>query len=80
MAATDPYGAVRRDEYSTLGDAYRMCRQDPEAFAAGAQYALDKMHAEWERYMMGIIPAHTAEFLSSRATEILQRALDGEPQ
>lgn len=76
----DRYGAVRRDEYSTLGDAYRMVRQDPEAFAAGAQYALDKMHAEWEQYLKGVIADHTAEYLSNRAAEILQRAIDGEPQ
>lgn len=80
MIDGDSYSAVRREEFSTLGDAYRMCRQDPEAFAAGAQYALDKMHAEWETYMKGLIPDHTAKYLSNRAAEILQRALDGEPQ
>ena len=34
---SDRYAAVRRPEYSTLGDAYRMCKQDPEVFAGLAR-------------------------------------------
>jgi hypothetical protein len=73
----DPYGEVRRDEYSTLGDAYRMCRQDPEAFAAGAQYALDRLTNEHNGLTL---EQHKREFLLLTAAETLTRALAGEPQ
>lgn len=82
MTADDPYAAVRRDEYSTLGDAYRMCRQDPESFAAGAQYALDRITGN-SGPLSGLGgPVFDAAQRSVRfsAAEILQRALDGEPQ
>ena len=82
MSAADPYTAVRRDEYSTLGDAYRMCRQDPEAFAAGAQYALDKITGASGPLsdLRGTVFDAAQRAIRSAAAEILQRALDGEPQ
>lgn len=79
---SDPYTAVRRDEYATLGDAYRMCEQDPEAFAAGVQYALDKITGNSGPLADLGGPFFDAAQRSLRLTaaEILTRALTGEPQ
>lgn len=77
----DPYESVRRDEYATLGDAYRLCRRDPGAFAAGVQYALDKLNSSsGPAADLRITSPHTADYLLRWSAEILQRALDGEPQ
>lgn len=82
VTVDDPYAAVRRDEYSTLGDAYRMCRQDPEAFAAGAQYALDRITGNSGPLsdLHGPVFDVARQSLRLSAAETLQRALDGEPQ
>lgn len=82
MSDEDPYSDVRRDEFSTLGDAYRMCRQDPEAFAAGAQYALDKMTGASGPLcdLRGGIYDMVHRSIRSAAARILTRALEGEPQ
>lgn len=75
------YDEVRRDEYATLGDSYRMCRQDPEAFAAGVQYALDRLNSpSGPAADLRIISSLTADYLLSWSAEILTRALRGEPQ
>jgi hypothetical protein len=37
----DRYTLVRRPEHATLGDAAERYQRDPDAFTAGAQYALD---------------------------------------
>lgn len=77
VSGDNPYTAVRRDEYATLGDAYRLCRQDPEAFAAGAQYALDKLNSHSGPIQdTGVL----GDYLRSWSAEILTRALNGEPQ
>ncbi|SHU99021.1 hypothetical protein [Mycobacteroides abscessus] len=75
------YDDVRRPEFSTLEDAYRMCRKDPEAFAAGAQYALDKITGSSGPLSgIGGVFERAHESLERSAAEILTRALNGEPQ
>lgn len=78
----DPYTEVRRPEYSTLGDAYRMCEKHPEAFAAGAQYALDKLTGNSGPLsdLRGGVFDRLQDSLRISAAEILTRALNGEPQ
>lgn len=65
---TDRYYATRKPEHSTLGDAADRFRRDPDAFTAGAQYALDSMTGTIDRLLMD---PNTSEYLISRAAEIL---------
>lgn len=80
--APTAYDNVRRPEYSTLGDSYRMCRQDPEAFVAGVQYALDKVNntSSGLAEIVGINNPGLVAFMDQWSAEILQRAIDAEPQ
>lgn len=81
MSGEDVYGAVRIEDYSTLGDSYRMCAQDPAAFAAGAQYALDKITGNSGPLSgIGGVFEQAHQSLRVSAAEILTRALRGEPQ
>lgn len=70
------YDDARVDGAKTLGDSYRHCERDPEAFIAGCQYALDSVLSKVEH--LGI-PVSSA-YIDSIAAEVLRRAIRGEPQ
>lgn len=76
-AKTDRYDAIRRDEHSTYGDSVKRFKRDPDAFTAGVQHGLDKMlnHFEMETYRLLSDPL--ADYIVSRAADILRRVHDG---
>lgn len=78
---SDRYGEVRRPEYGTLGDGYRMYNKCPDAFVAGAQYVLDKLNSTHGPVVtVSYSSPEMAEYLNGWSAEILRRALEGEPQ
>lgn len=70
------YDDARVEGAKTLGDAYRHVRRDPDAFVAGAQYALDSMLKELET----VSGSPVRDYHDHLATRILERAKAGEPQ
>jgi hypothetical protein len=69
------YTATRLATYATLGDAHRMHAQDPAAFAAGVQYALDRLnnHAG----LLALVDPALARYIDTWSAETLSWALDG---
>ena len=72
-AAHDRYGAQRRPEHSTIGDAHERRQRDPDAFTCGVQYALDRMVGHIDRILMD---PHTAEYLTNLAADWLKEEHD----
>lgn len=73
-ASTDKYAAVRRPEHSTVGDSVERYNRDPDAFAAGAQHALDKLTGSIDRLLMD---PNTSEYLIGLAADVLSNVHDG---
>lgn len=75
-AEPDVYDLERVEGMKTLGDAYRHCRRDQDAFVAGAHYALDKMLNS----LADLDGQLRRDYNAARAADILRRAKAGEPQ
>lgn len=71
------YDDARVEGAKTLGDAYRHHRRDPDAFVAGAQYALDAVLAEQEHRLAGL--PLSATILDRLAAGVLEQAKAGDP-
>jgi hypothetical protein len=73
------YDEVRKREYSTFGDALRMRKRSPQVFAAGAQYALDRLLANLRYAPMDDSLRELVEYMAARVLEKAQGegSLDG---
>ncbi|MBU8830809.1 hypothetical protein [Mycolicibacterium goodii] len=70
----DTYDLARRDEHSTLGDALERYERDADAFAAGAQYALDRIVADVRALPINLF----AGYICGTAADVLTRIHRGE--
>lgn len=70
----DAYEAQRRPEMSTYGDSIRWRDKNPDAFRAGAQFALDRLLAQWKQ---GPFDTFVRDMLTNTAARIL--AATGDP-
>jgi hypothetical protein len=80
------YKQARVDGAKTAGDSYRHYLNNPEAFVAGVQYALDRVLSQSKRYYNLPYPADgvgdvvTVHMLHVMGVDILEKAKRGEPQ
>lgn len=76
----DRYASARWPEHSTLGESGDRFRRDPDAFAAGAQYALDRLVGSIDQASRDFsgIAQQFAEYLNGRAADILTNVHDRE--
>jgi hypothetical protein len=72
----DRYDLVRKAEHATLGDSYERLQRDPDAFTAGAQYALDHMLSRTVE-TINLFGESAGSLLVSQAADILAHVHDG---